>query len=203
MIQKQEIRYDDLIGHSTLLYGETNTKKTIITSKFVQYLIESKKILPKDITILDFAPPISSIKDIKIGGKIKDFYDKSSICNNFYFEGEIIPPRLKARNKYELYKFACENFRKTFNILKKFNNNPTKILIINDISIYLHIGNKKLLVDSIKESETFFGNSYYGFSINNNFAAHFNLREKRLVEYLIKKMDYSYSTEILKSYKSK
>ena len=30
MIQKQEIRYDDLIGHSTLLYGETNTKKTII-----------------------------------------------------------------------------------------------------------------------------------------------------------------------------
>jgi hypothetical protein len=195
MIHKQDMLYDDLIGHSTLLYGETNTKKTFFTSKFVQYLIETKNILPKNITILDFAPPMSSIKHIKIGGKIKDFYENSNICNNICFEGDIIPPRLNARNKYELYNFACQNFKKTYFILKEFNNNPTKILIINDISIYLHIGNKKLLIDSIKKSDTFFGNSYYGSSIRNNFTAHFNLREKRLVEYLVKKFDYAYYTE--------
>lgn len=203
MIYKEENHFNGLIGHSTLLYGETNTKKTFFTSKFVQYLIETKNIVPEEISILDFAPPITYIKDIKIGGKIKDFYERSVICNNIYFEGEIIPPRLNARNVYELFKFSCHNFKKTYSILKKFNDNPTDILIINDISIYLHIGNKKLILDSIKKSHTFFGNSYYGSSIIKYFAPHFNLREKRLVEYLIKKMDYSYSTEILEPYKSK
>ncbi len=186
--------YKELIGHQTLLYGETNTKKTYFTAKFVQFLLESKKLDPIEISILDFAPPQSIINNNKIGGKIKDFYKKSLQCNYLYFEGEIIPPRLKAINHKELYEIACKNFKKTFKILKIFYENPTSILIINDISIYLHIGNKKLLLDSIHKSSTFFGNSYYGSSINTDFTWVFSQREKRLVEYLMKKVEYSYST---------
>jgi hypothetical protein len=186
--------FEGLIGHYTLLYGETNTKKTYYTAKFIQYLIESKDFDSREITILDFAPPLTTIKDIKVGGKIKDFYEKSVICNNIHFEGEIIPPRLKARNKKELYEIACKNYKKTSSILKMYNDDPTEILIINDTSIYLHIGSKKLLIDSIRKSNTFLGNTYYGVLIKSDFTTHFSLREKRLVEYLIKKMDYSYTT---------
>ncbi len=63
--------YQELIGHQTFLYGETNTKKTYYTAKFVQFLIESKHIDPKEISILDFAPPQGIINNNKIGGKIK------------------------------------------------------------------------------------------------------------------------------------
>ncbi|MFX1500861.1 MAG: hypothetical protein ACFFDH_07855 [Promethearchaeota archaeon] len=186
--------YEEYIGHQTFLYGETNTKKTYYTAKFVQYLIESKNLDPREISILDFAPPYSTIKDIKIGGKIVDFYKDSIKCKSLFFEGEIIPPRLKAKNISELYENACKNFKNTYKILAQFNDSPTSILIINDISIYLHIGNKKLLLEAIRKAITFFGNSYYGTSIRSDFTIHFSRREKRLVEYLIKKMDFSYFT---------
>jgi len=188
------LRYEEFIGHQTFLYGETNTKKTYFTAKFIQFLIELKYLDPKEISILDFAPPQNIINNIKIGGKIKDFYKDSTKCNNFFFEGEIVPPRLKAKNVKELYDNACKNFKKTYTILNSFNDNPTSILIVNDISIYLHIGNKKLLIDSIKKSDTFFGNSYYGSSIKTDFKALFSSREKRLVEYLVKKIENSYFT---------
>jgi hypothetical protein len=97
-------------------------------------------------------------------------------------------------NKEQLYENACSNFKKAFQILKSFNHSPTSILIINDISIYLHVGNKKLLFDSIQKANTFFGNSYYGSSIKSDFTSLFSLREKRLVEYLVKKITNSYFT---------
>lgn len=194
MLFQNNFSIDKCIGRQTLLYGETNTKKTYYTSKFVQFLIESRNIDPKEISILDFAPPLSFIKNNKIGGKIEDFYKNSVRCNNINFKGEIIPPRLKAINSRELYQNACKNYKKTYKILKLFKDNPTSILIINDISIYLHIGNKKPLIDSIRKSNTFFGNSYYGSSIKTDFITLFSLREKRLVEYLVKKIDNSYFT---------
>jgi hypothetical protein len=195
MLFQNNFSLENYIGSHTLLYGEIDTKKTYYTAKFVQFLIEKEKINPKEVSILDFAPPKEIIKNVKIGGKIMDFYENSIICNNIYFEGDIIPPRLNARNRKELYENACKNYKKTFEILKSFNDSPTKILIINDISIYLHIGNKNLLLKAIKKSNTFFGNSYYGSSIKSNFATLFSLREKRLVEYIMKKVEFCYQTE--------
>ena len=191
---KSSLSYKEFIGHHTFLYGETNTKKTYYTAKFIQYLIEAKKSNPKEISILDFAPVQCVLNNVKIGGKIKDFYKNSAKCNNLYFKGEIIPPRLNARNIKELYHNACANYKKTYKILKIFNDNPTLILIINDISIYLHVGNKKLLLDTIEKANTFFGNSYYGSSIETDFSRLFSLRENRIVQYLAKKIRNSYFT---------
>ena len=72
-----KLNFDDFVGAHTILYGEANTKKTYYTAKFVQYLIDTKKINPKEITILDFAPQLSNIRGLKIGGKIEDFFPQS------------------------------------------------------------------------------------------------------------------------------
>jgi len=196
MIFHENLDFNRFIGYSTILYGETNTKKTYYTAKFVQFLIESKNVNPKDITILDFAPKLSIIKDLKIGGKIEDFYDESIECNNISFVGEIIPPRLNANNKKELYENALKNYNKTHETVRNFNENPTSILIINDISIYLHIGNKKYLLETIKKASTFFGNSYYGSSIKRNFSTLFSLKEKRSVKFLLKRVDNALITKV-------
>ncbi len=196
MIFHEDLDLNRFIGYSTILYGETNTKKTYFTAKFIEFLIESKNLNPKEITILDFAPKLSIIKNLKIGGKIEDFYDRSSECNNISFEGEIIPPRLNAHNKKELYQNALLNYKKAHEVLEIFNENPTSILIINDISIYLHQGNKKYMLNTIKSVDTFFGNSYYGSTITRNFATFFTLKEKRSVRYLLKRVDNGYATQL-------
>jgi hypothetical protein len=191
---KINLEFKKCIGHSTLLYGETNTNKTIQTSRFVQFLMESQKIPPIEITILDFAPNLTIFKNLKIGGKIRDFYQNSTKCRNISFRGKIIPPRLNSRNKTALYQNAYENYKKTSKLLNLFNENPTSVLIINDISIYLHIGSIALLLTAINKSSTFFGNSYYGSSIKRDFANLFSRREKRRVENLIKGVEKSYFT---------
>lgn len=192
----ENLNFDDFIGTHTILYGEANTKKTYYTAKFVQYLAEIQKINPKEITILDFAPKLSEIRGLKIGGKIEDFYPQSLKCKNITFEGEIIPPRLNANNKKELYQYAQMNYEKIHEILEIYNEEPTSILIINDISIYLHLGNKKYILDTIKQASTFFGNSYYGSSIKRNFALFFSMKEKRAVKYLLKRVDQAFITSI-------
>ncbi|MFX1313459.1 MAG: hypothetical protein ACFFHD_12710 [Promethearchaeota archaeon] len=194
MVYLKNTNFENFINHRTLLYGETDTEKTFYTAKFVQFLVETERTNLKEISILDFAPNLKIVKNLKIGGKIEDFYKESLSCNNIRFDGEIIPPRLNAQNKAELYENACKNFQKTEKLLKIFNKNPTSILIINDISIYLHIGSVKSLLESISKSDTFFGNTYYGSSIKSDFSTLFSLREKRLVKYLIKKIDFSYFT---------
>jgi hypothetical protein len=189
-----KIDFKELIGHRTLLYGDTNTKKTFQTSKFVQFLLESKYLPPSEISILDFAPNLIKIKNLKIGGKIRDFYECSTKCRNISFKGEIIPPRLKSSNKTELYQNACENFKKTSKMLNFFNEELTSILVINDISLYLHLGGLGLLLKAINNSRTFFGNVYYGSSIKRDFATLFSRREKRQVEILVKEVEKSYFT---------
>ena len=185
---------NDYLNHHTLLYGETNTKKTFYTAKFVQFLIESN-FNPLDITILDFAPKMVTINDLKIGGRINDFYDKSEACNNLLFTGEIIPPRLYAQDPEELILYTRNNFIKANQILEEYAQNPTTILIINDISIYLHVGKVKHLLKIINKARTFFGNTYYGTSINSNFTNEISLKEKELVESLVEKIEYAYSTD--------
>ncbi|MFX1315923.1 MAG: hypothetical protein ACFE9T_08675 [Promethearchaeota archaeon] len=194
MVYNDKLELADFIGHHTLLYGDTNTKKTYYTAKFIQFLVESKNYNPKQISILDFAPKVCFFKSIKTGGRLQDYYQEIIRCNNFQFEGEIIPPRLKARNKRELYEYMCHNYKLTSNILKEFNQNPTKILIINDISIYLHLGDKKYLLETINKTSTFLGNSYYGRTIKRKFASLLSLRERYYVEYLIKNIESAYLT---------
>jgi hypothetical protein len=182
------------LEHHTLLYGETNTKKTLITAEFVKFLIEMSNIEPIMITILDFAPQFKAFKKFKIGGRIKDFYGKSIECNYIPLKGDIIPPRLNANSKKDLYEKICQNYKLTSEILQNYSQNPTPFLIINDISIYLHLGSKHNLLEIIQKSSTFFGNSYYGDSIKSKIPSLISIIERKRVEFLINNIEYSLCT---------
>ena len=189
-----KIDFSTLNGYHTLIYGETNTGKTFYTAKFIKFLLETKNIPPKDISILDFAPKLAYFNNLKIGGRIQDYYENSVKCNNINFKGEIIPPRLNAKNKNEMYLNICNNFNKIYEIIEIYNSSPTPVLIINDISLFLHLGSNKYLINTINKSDTFFGNSYYGSSISSKFSKLISIKEKRKVESLIKIIENSFAT---------
>ena len=190
----KKLDLNNLVSKKTLIYGETNTGKTFYTAKFIQYLFEIKNINPKDICILDFAPKLAYFNNLKIGGRIQDYYENSVKCNNINFKGEIIPPRLNAKNKNEMYRIICHNFNKIYEIMEIYNSNPTPVLIINDISLYLHLGSNKYLINTINNSDTFFGNSYYGSSISSKFSKLISIKEKKKAESLIKNVENSFTT---------
>jgi len=183
-----------LVGKKTLIYGDTNTGKTFYTAKFVQFLLEIRGFEPREISILDFAPRLTYFNNLQIGGKIQDYYDHALKCNIINFEGEIIPPRLKAKNKSEMYSNICKNFKKLHETIEKYNNYPTPVLIINDISLFLHLGSSKYLINTIDKSDTFFGNSYYGTSIKSKFSKLLSIIEKKKVEFLIRNIENSFTT---------
>ncbi len=191
----EDVVFEELLGHRTLLFGELNTKKTYHTAKFVQFLLEAKKISPKEISILDFAPERQTTSIGKIGGKIENFYENTKSCNVIPINGKILPPRLTATNLKELDFIASANFKLLNDALNSFEQNITSFLLINDLSMYLHIGSKMRIWNVIKKSSTFFGNSYYGESINKDFAKKFSLREKKRVNFLIKRVDFPYFIE--------
>ena len=197
MNPNNKLDFSKFIGHYSLLYGETNTKKTLITSDFVRYLIEVKSVDPGLISILDFAPKFRVVNKLKIGGRIEDFYSYSRNCKYYEFEGEIIPPRLESNDKNELHKNSCSNFKKTLHLLETYNKHPTSFLIINDLSIFLHSGNKFYLIRTINKAETFFGNSYYGSTINKDFTKLFSLKERLRTEYFIKHIEFSINTDLI------
>lgn len=181
-----DIDFAKTIRHHTLLYGETDTRKTYLTAQFIEFLIISEKVNPDNITILDFAPPLKTINNIKFGGKIKDYSEISLKCKYIPLKAEIIAPRFNAQNKKELYNYLCYNYRITQSCLQIFEENPTDYLIINDISLYLHLGNKKYLLYIINGSQTFFGNTYYGTEIISRFSKLLSIKERKKVQFLIK-----------------
>ncbi len=191
----ENIVFDELIGHKTLLYGELRTKKTYCTAKFVQFLIEAKEMPPSDISILDFAPEKQIFPIGEVGGKIEDFYENAKYCKIIPIKGKILPPRLSANNIKHLIKIATENYEKLGMALNLFYQNPTPFLIINDLSMFLHKGSKKYLWNIIQKASTFFGNAYYGDSIQKDFTRKFNIHEKNKVDFLIKRVDFSYKTK--------
>ena len=190
----KDLNFSNLIGQKTIIYGETNTGKTLYTANFVQFLLESKKIDPKEISILDFAPKLTYFNDLKIGGRVQDYFENSVKCNDIKFKGDIIPPRLNAKNRKEMYNNICLNFHKMNEIIEIYNSSPTPVLIINDISLFLHLGSNKYLINTINKSDTFFGNSYYGSSISSKFSKRISIKERKKVESLIKIVENSFTT---------
>lgn len=182
---KKEINYKKAIGQYTLLYGEANTGKTLITAKFIDFLLETHFFNPKEISILDFAPKFLEIDGIKIGGRILDYSKKSIICNYISCNEDIIPPRLNSNNKQELFQNICHNYKISIQMLESYYKQQTKVLIMNDISIFLHLGDKNVLLKAINNSDTFFGNAYYGIKIEKSFSTLLSLKEKKRVEFLI------------------
>jgi hypothetical protein len=194
MIETGIINFNEIIGIHTLLYGETETKKTYFTALFVKFLIRDYNVHPSEISILDFAPQLAIFKGKKVGGRIEDFYKESLKCKYYPRESKIIASRINAQNKKDLYNNICQNHLIISKAMVSYEKDPTRFLIINDLSIYLHLGNKQRILNIIDNSTTFFGNAYYGFSIGNEISSLLSLKERYRVKYLISRISNSISS---------
>ncbi len=137
-------------GLRTLIVGDVNTGKTSYTQ-----LLLLKCRGEKIIIVLDMAPEMVR----GIGGKMKVPLDPDI----HYFTTQIRPPRLTGKNEHESMKIASENAANIErDLFSKADSIPADALIINDVSLYLQMGNLKRLTHVLEKFPTVIMNGYFG-----------------------------------------
>ena len=172
-----------ILNKRTLIIGELGSGKTLLTMKIVDKLVDNG--YGKYITILDLAPKRKGI----IGGRLIDFGFNSSKVFAYLAPKKVFTPRIAANNAEELLKLAIMNRNNMQPLIYRYLDAPTEILVINDLTLYLHVGSLDLIDECIMVSETFIANAYYGDELSFDYGTGISLREKTMVLELIRYMD--------------
>jgi len=148
----------DLINRKTLILGDVGTGKTRLTARLLREASETEGI--GRMTVIDMAPDTIIMRGQKFGGCLREV--TGNIEGTRFLEAHSNAPRLTAKSPKEILKLVEENVRKIEVLLREYLQNPTEILVINDISIYLQSGELGLLPDLLEVARTFIANGYFG-----------------------------------------
>jgi len=182
---KQEIKLKgkDIRGKKVLILGESGSGKTKLATKLLQELIAL--VSSKEITIIDLAPQ----KTEKVGGKVTDYIDLINGVKYLSPE-EVYTPRLAGTSPEEVRRYAELNRKIMEPLLNNFIKNPTEALIINDITLYFHIGTLEKVLKCLKLTNTFLATAYYGSKLAEDLGTGISAREKQLTDRLATFMDF-------------
>ena len=177
------ISFNQIRGKSILIIGEVGTGKTRLTLRLMNEAIEMDV---KDITVIDMAPKAINVNGSSIGGLL---LEKPDPRIRYMAPKEIKTPRLTARNAEELLELADKNKLEIDVLLNAFNKNPSKVLFVNDVSIYLQRGELERILGVFSKAETIVANGYLGERLREDFSTGVSLRERNLILKMADKMD--------------
>ena len=163
------------INKKTLIVGEVNTGKTAYLNNILEKLLKEGHT---DLSIIDMAP--ETIGDI--GGKMS--LGKLTFIR--YLTAEIVAPRLTGGSQEEVEALAKENAWSIDAILLQYLNDPSKVLLINDVSIYLQAGDLDRLLSLLNSTSTVVMNGYFGYGLG---GGKLGERERRKMKALQEKCD--------------
>lgn len=170
-----------ILGKRTLIIGDVGTGKTRFTAEIIKKMIDLG--YGDDITVIDLGPETSGV-----GSRLATYLPRIKRVR-YLHPPKLYAPRLMAKDVRELNKYMDENYKMAKAVMEKYRVSPTKILVINDLTIFLHRGSVDELMDIIKVSDTFVGNAYYGSYIIDKFNTGIDLIERKRVEKLLGHMD--------------
>jgi len=172
----------NIVGRRVLILGEVGSGKTLLTSRLLKELMTLFN--PEEITVIDLAPQRIG----EVGGKLSDYVD--SIDKVRYLSPErVYAPRLMGISREHVLKYAELNRRGMEPLFNEFVQRTTKILILNDITLYLHAGKLETVLKCMRLAETFLATAYYGSRLAEDRGSGISVREKQLVEKLATYMD--------------
>lgn len=171
-----------MVGRKTLIVGEADAGKTPFLARFLDYLVE--RGLAREVTVIDMAPERRG----SIGGRLED-YTLSTEAVRYLKPWRIIPPRLTGNSAEEVRAYAEENRLAIQPLIAEYLRRPTRILLINDITIYLHAGEFDEVEDVVKLSETFAATAYQGSRLSEDKGSGITERERKSVKRLKELVD--------------
>lgn len=181
----QEYHFKDLINKKTLIVGELNTGKTKLTANLLNEAVNNG--YSNKITVIDMAPSINSIYG-KIGERLESYTNCVKLVN-YLKPDKVRAPRLEGRTGYEVLKLAQENAMNIDKLITQFLMKPTEILFINDLSIYLHMGDIQRVIQILTKSKTLIANAYKGILLKDDKGSGISKREEEMLNEVGKFMD--------------
>ncbi len=170
-----------LLNKRTIIYGEAGSGKTRLLAKLLK---EFSNILgPSKITIIDLAPP----KVGDIGGPLTQYIDVKGFI---YLRPEYVyAPRLMACNSEELRRYVSNNVERGRKCFQTYLMDPTELLAVNDITIFLHGADVEELMEYVAMANTFITTAYYGEKLMQDYGTGLSSKERESVEKLLKHFD--------------
>jgi GTPase SAR1 family protein len=180
--KKLKLEATDILGRKVLIIGESGSGKT----KLVARLFKELMLLmdPERITVVDLAPRRVG----RIGGKITDYAEAGSKAK-YLSPGIVYTPRLAGESREQVLHLARLNRKNMESLLNQFIQSPTEALIVNDITLYLHLGKLEKVLDCVRLAHTFLATAYYGSKLANDFGAGISSNEERQTDRLATFMD--------------
>jgi energy-coupling factor transporter ATP-binding protein EcfA2 len=190
--QETPLRGIDILGKKVLILGEAGSGKTRLAAKLFQEL--AMLISPEEITVIDLAPR----KVGGIGGKLTDYVEISSDVR-YLSPKNVYTPRLAGRSFEQVLHYAQSNRENMEPLLNKFIQNPTRVLIINDVTLYLHLGKLETVLSCLRLANTFLATAYYGSKLANDLGTGISANERQLVDKLARFLDLTVKIDQLET----
>lgn len=149
-----QLRAEEIVGHRVIIVGERGRGKTQLTAKLLEDIASFYPL--SEITVIDMAPTT-----ITPGSRLAQFTSLVELVR--YLAPPVVrAPRLEARTREEVLKLAEFNMRAIDPLLEEFITRPTKVLVINDLTIYFHRGSGDRVFECVARAESFLANAYMG-----------------------------------------
>ncbi|MEM3608517.1 MAG: hypothetical protein QW238_06595 [Candidatus Bathyarchaeia archaeon] len=179
-------RLQDLIRRKTLILGEVGSGKTRLTAEILREA--TKTLNGREVTAIDMAPPSLLLGHLKVGGRLHE-YTLATGNVRYLWDPGIKPPRLSSRTPGEVLEAVRRNKAAIDAMLDEYLRNPSRVLIVNDVSIYLQAEPFTRLLKALEAADTVVANGYYGRAISVSFDAGVSEVERRGMQLLMRNMD--------------
>ena len=180
--KKMQFKGGEILGKKVLLLGEAGSGKTKLAAQLLRELM--MLVNPEEITVIDLAPQRVG----EIGGKLTEYVNMTSGVKYFSPEN-VYTPRLAGASPKQVLHYAELNRKNMEPLLNRFIRNVTKMLVLNDLTLYLHSGKLETVLKCARLAETFLATAYYGSKLAEDLETGISSKEKQLTDKLAASMD--------------
>ncbi|MEM4151516.1 MAG: response regulator [Nitrososphaerota archaeon] len=165
-----------------LILGETGTGKTRLLYRFLWMLSDAG--YSGEITVIDMAPGVAW----GVGAKLMEVGELPRSIR-YLTSWEIRPPRLIGKDAEEVKRLARRNMELINPMIEEYIERPTKILAINDSTIFIHAGEPARLLIAIQLSRAWMVTAYSGARLADDKGTGISAREREFVAELLQVAD--------------
>ncbi len=176
-----QLKGAEILHKKVLLLGETGSGKTRLAAQILQEL--TSLVDSQEITVVDLAP----VRIGEVGGKITDYLEMSGI--EYLSPENVHTPRLTGKSPEQVLYYVESNRKVMEPLLRYFINNVTEVLVLNDLTLYLHSGELETVLECVRLTNTFLGTAYYGSRFSDDLGTGISSRERQLTDALSAFMD--------------